>query len=650
MSGTSGIVKRMTASAGAIRSVLRHLDVATVNAAARAEARSRQTALPPITTYRWWARRTEAVTGALIDAANVDEPGRLVVADPFTGGGVIALAALLRGHQVYAQDINPWAAQNLTTMLSLPTADRLEPGADRLRSLMADLLDTAYATLFEDGTPATVAHTLRVAVVACPSCSDDVRLFPSGIISLTERVDTGGTNGWLACPSGHVQYGPADRRTRCRACSRLVDPTARYTTKRRFRCRCGHIDRICEAGSIRWEPVLVERTAVGRREIAPPSPAELVAAADASWPTQPQLPAILPGTETAVLHRHGMTRWDDIMPRRQHAMLNSLIAAIDSAAAGDRTVASVMYAAVLSSVEMAGYLSRWDSRYLKPYEAVANHRYNITTLSAEPNVWGAPQSGRGTVRRRLDHLAKAGNWYAERLGRSPRIVGPLPTARRRSAGSRNDDVRVVVGSSIRLLAPDNSIDLVCTDPPYHDDVKYGELSEIFRAWAGLDPSRVDGEAVVCADVSDTAEYEATLERAFREMRRALKPGGHLVLSYANREPAAWAALFGALQAAGFTTIGYQVVHAENDADHAKANRRACNLDLILDLVVADGRRLERFAPPAARSHTEGEEEAFCRILGMLALRVGNLAGSWREEIKRAISTHPFLARRGTNSR
>ena len=125
----------MTASVGPQRSVLRHLDVDRVNAGARAEARSRQTALPPITTYRWWARRTEAVTGALIDAANVDQPGRLVVADPFTGGGVIALSALLRGHQVYAQDINPWAAGNLTTMLSLPTADRLEPAADRLRLL-----------------------------------------------------------------------------------------------------------------------------------------------------------------------------------------------------------------------------------------------------------------------------------------------------------------------------------------------------------------------------------------------------------------------------------------------------------------------------------------------------------------------------------
>lgn len=643
MSPFSGIVEPMIAPAGARRSVLRHLNVATVNADACAEARSRQTTLPPITTYRWWARRTEAVTGALIDAANIDQPGRLVVADPFTGGGVIALSALLRGHRVYAQDINLWAAQNLTTMLSLPPADRLEPAADRLRAQVANLLDAAYATSFEDGTPATVAHTLRVAVVACPHCSDDVRLFPSGIVSLNERIDTGGNAGWLACPSGHLQQGPADRRTRCQTCNRLIDPAARYTTHRMFRCRCGYTGRIWESGPIRWKPVLVERTSPNRREMGPPSDAELIAAADASWPTQRHLSPISIGTETKVLRRYGMTRWDHVMPRRQQAVLNALIGAADAAGAGDRAVASALHAAVLGTVEMAGYLSRWDSRYLKPYEAVANHRYNVTTLSAEPNVWGAPRSGRGTVGRRLSHLAKAGNWYAERLGRNPKIVGPIPVGQRRSAGSRRDDVRVVGGSSTRLLAVDKSIDLVCTDPPYHDDVKYGELSEIFRAWAGLDCSRLEGEAVVCDELVDTADYEVTLEQAFREMRRALKPDGHLVLSYANRDPAAWVALFGALQAAGFTAIGYQLVHAENDADPAKAHRRACNLDVILDLVIADDRPLARFAPPAALGHTE--EEAFCRMVGTAALQIGELTGPWRENLKRAVITHPFVGRK-----
>src|SRR5687767_11114571 len=43
-------------AAPAIRSVLRHLDVAGLQAGTRQESRSRQRHLPPISVYRWWAR------------------------------------------------------------------------------------------------------------------------------------------------------------------------------------------------------------------------------------------------------------------------------------------------------------------------------------------------------------------------------------------------------------------------------------------------------------------------------------------------------------------------------------------------------------------------------------------------------------------
>lgn len=622
-----------------MRSVLRHLDVAAINAAARVEARARQHHLPPITTYRWWARRTESVTGALIDAANQDRPGRLLVADPFTGGGVIALAALLRGHRVYAQDINEWAARSLATMLSLPPAADLNAAAERLHERVSTLLDDAYGTVFGDGTPATVAHTLRVAAVDCPSCGGEIRLYPTGLVSLTERVDAGGTAGWVACPAGHIQRGRADRCTRCRTCSRLIDPNTRYTTGRRFTCAvCGHQAKIASALPLRWIPVLVERTAAGRREIDQPSPEELTAAADHTWPDQPVLPTITIGDETAVLVRHGMTRWDHLYPRRQQAVLHALLSAADDAAEGDTRVAAALHAALVGSVEMAGYLSRWDARYLKAYEAVANHRYNFTTLAAEPNVWGAPQSGRGTVNRRIEHLAKAGAWYEERLGRALVVEGPTNAGARRSPGRSMVDARVVCGSSVRLLASTGSLDLVCTDPPYHDDVMYGELSELFRAWAGMGSARVDGEAVV-SGATDTTSYEQTLTEAFAEMHRALKPDGHLVLSYANRDPAAWCALFGALQAAGFRAVGYAVLQSENDVDHAKAGRRACNLDVILDLVRQSDQPLEQHRPPAIGST---DEELFCHAVGKEALRIGSLEGEWRAELAAKLSRQPFL--------
>ena len=61
-----------------IASPLRHLDADAVSRAARAETRNREVYLPPVSVFRWWARRTEAVNGAVIDAVTAergsDEP------------------------------------------------------------------------------------------------------------------------------------------------------------------------------------------------------------------------------------------------------------------------------------------------------------------------------------------------------------------------------------------------------------------------------------------------------------------------------------------------------------------------------------------------------------------------------------------------
>jgi putative DNA methylase len=359
------------------------------------------------------------------------------------------------------------------------------------------------------------------------------------------------------------------------------------------------------------------------------------------WPAPPPLPPITAGVETDVLIRHGMTRWDHAFPRRQQALLHALLAAIDRSAFEDKQAAATLRAAVIGSVEMAGYLSRWDARYLKAYEAVANHRYNFTTLSAEPNVWGAPQSGRGTVNRRLDHLGKAGTWYGERVGHTVAVCGPITAQSRRTPMRRDLDVRVVAGSSVRLVTPAASIDIVCTDPPYHDDVMYGELSELFRAWAGMGSSRVDGETIVSAKTADNAEYEAMLTAAFTEIRRVLKPKGHLVLTYANRDPDAWVALFTALQASGFRILGYEVVQSENDLDHAKAGRRACNLDVVLDLIPNNNTPVELHRPAPNETATEA---SFCHQVGGFALAIGDLPTGWDARLRDALRAHPFLSK------
>src|ERR1039458_2846352 len=143
--------------------VLERFDSVAVSLRAAREVRNREIYLPPVAVYRWWARRTEAVFGGILDAFFADRPGPGLVVDPFCGGGVIPLAAAIRGHHLYAQDLNPWAMQGLSGMLRLPSPDEIQQLTKQIEEAAEPLLRSAYATTFSDGEQATISHTFRVA-------------------------------------------------------------------------------------------------------------------------------------------------------------------------------------------------------------------------------------------------------------------------------------------------------------------------------------------------------------------------------------------------------------------------------------------------------------------------------------------------------
>lgn len=193
-------------------SVLGLVDPVAVSELARAESRNREVHLPPISAFRWWARRTQAVNGAILDAfGELFGPRRLVV-DPFAGGGTIGLAAIVRRHRMYVQDIDPWAACGLQTMLALPNADDIREAGRLLGEAAEPTLRRAYATRCSDGSPGQLVHTYRVAVGRCSSCGHDARLFPYAVLTLLARKERKQPEAYMACGNGHVYLGRRDRR------------------------------------------------------------------------------------------------------------------------------------------------------------------------------------------------------------------------------------------------------------------------------------------------------------------------------------------------------------------------------------------------------------------------------------------------------
>lgn len=122
-------------------------------------------------------------------------------------------------------------------------------------------------------------------------------------------------------------------------------------------------------------------------------------------------------------------------------------------------------------------------------------------------------------------------------------------------------VRCIDSSEIDL--PENSIDLVLTDPPYGSNVQYGELCEFWSAWIeNINPFKtpdlkMSREAVVhrktkASDYSkDFSDYYELLLSIFRKCYLVLKPEGKLAFTFNNKNISAWYAVVKATIDAGF---------------------------------------------------------------------------------------------------
>lgn len=572
-------------------SLLSRIDWPEVDVRTRSEQGKRELYSPWVSVFRWWARRPSSVVAAILDAGRLALGERYLVSDCFSGGGTVAFEAASRGLPVYAQDLYPWPTSGLAAGLAPVKPEAFALAANELLEAL-----TPLRREFACGDNAELSHIIRVRTLPCPSCERLIYLFRRPLISMRSRSpnEAHGYFGCSRCGGVTLRRTPAERFTccHCRHRSSLPPPPGRRGSPRHACPHCREVFPVAEmlATIPSWKPVLVQAVhqEQGRRPrvvIRPVSDGDPVSDSQ----TRPKIGGVqrlIPGgVETSCLLRDGYRRWSDLYTNRQLRVLHTALGEIERSSHPEPVLGRLRIA-VIGACEMAGYLSRWEPYYPKAFEATANHRFARITVSAETNLLA--QIGRGTLPRRFAAAAKAIEWWGKRQWPKVKVLDADSRRRRHSQG-----VLIAVGSSRRQLLSPGQVDLLLTDPPYHDDIQYGELARLFHAWlaaSGQVSLAKEREEVVPNRFHNTPAdwYQRAVTECLAEGRRTLKSRGRLVLTYHNNELEAWRALGQAIGDAGFTILALATAVSENMNDHCKRDRHVFSHDLVIEGGVASG--------------------------------------------------------------
>jgi len=149
------------------------------------------------------------------------------------------------------------------------------------------------------------------------------------------------------------------------------------------------------------------------------------------------------------------------------------------------------------------------------------------------------------------------------------------------------DTIVLCKDSAHTSIPDESVDLVVTDPPFFDNVNYSELADFFYVWLKKFDIGVGDETSdttrVAGEVQDNQpeKFSNKLCDVFKECHRVLKPEGLLIFTYHHSRAEGWVSVYDAITDAGFSISQVVPLKAEMAVSVAiMAAKEPINYDLV----------------------------------------------------------------------
>lgn len=575
--------------------------------------------------HKWWAKRLGSVFRAILLGSVIGPDDDLVVRfnekhafanmvlyDPFMGSGTTVGEGHKLGLTVLGRDINPVAVDAARVAFGPMDRQRLERAYETLSQTVGEAIRSLYRSTDSLERPCDVLYYFWVMQVVCPSCDRAFDLFPTWVVA-RNAYPTRKTETRILCRNcGAIFTGRhGSKEASCHSCGYVFNPYVGTANGANATCSfCRRTFDIIASVKLRGcrpdfrlygKLVLTEDQT---KEYARVTEADLVEYRKCSSQLGKELALrhiTLPtlhlsdGYNTRQALSYGFLSWRDFFNDRQLLALSWLQGAIIQVSdAATRNALLVFFSGLLEFNNLfASYKGEGTGAVRHMF---SHHILKPERTPIEANVWGTPRSSGS-----FHNLFRSRLLRAIEYRMAPREVGlaaDTPTAisalpfsgqvedRWPTNGEFTDRaIYLSCGDAADHTLPDESVDLIVTDPPFFDNVHYSELADFFYAWQqlsrGADGSRTTRTSFDVQD-SDADNFTAKLGRVFGDCKRVLKSSGLFVFTYHHSRQEGWHAIGRAILDAGFLVVNSHPVKAEMSVATPKVSaKEPIQLDIII---------------------------------------------------------------------
>ena len=171
--------------------------------------------------------------------------------------------------------------------------------------------------------------------------------------------------------------------------------------------------------------------------------------------------------------------------------------------------------------------------------------YQRVTRLSEYRFWGG--SG-NTANFNVPHIFNEANVFVTFERKAASIADHFSTTAKQYSG--RSVVRTGSATDLSFL-PDDSVDLVFTDPPFGGNINYSEMNILWEAWLGIFTEKRNEAIINRAQGKTVEEYQKLMKRCLMETFRVLRPDHWMILLFMNSSRKVWEALQQAVEEAGF---------------------------------------------------------------------------------------------------